>query len=282
MSQTPSPQQFIIERRVLMNVTPASVAWYQQSFKRFERALDSKAAVIARVAELREAGLSPVSVNVYLRAVNAYFTWLHKEHGRDLIRIPKLKEEQKILVVFSSDQISRIISCKPVARNETRVWVMAVTALDSGLRLKELTNLTQSDVDFENLVLKVRGKGNKQRLVPMSLQLRKILFRHLNKHPHEKMFATSSGLPVTSRNAQRDFKILCRKLALVGVRTSFHTLRHTFAVNYLKAGGNLYYLQRILGHSTITTTERYLRSVGIEDSRKVHEGLSLLSDPTRR
>jgi len=79
------------------------------------------------------------------------------------------------------------------------------------------------------------------------------------------------------RNAQRDFKVLCERLGIAGVRTSFHTLRHTFAVNYLKAGGNLYYLQRILGHSSITTTEKYLRSLGIEDLKKVHDGLSLLS-----
>jgi integrase/recombinase XerD len=64
---------------------------------------------------------------------------------------------------------------------------------------------------------------------------------------------------------------------IAGVRTSWHTLRHTFSVGYLRNGGNLYYLQRILGHSSITTTERYLRSLGIEDLLKVHDGLSLLS-----
>ncbi len=70
---------------------------------------------------------------------------------------------------------------------------------------------------------------------------------------------------------------MCDRLGITGVRCSFHTLRHSMAVNYLRAGGNLYYLQRILGHSSITTTERYLRSLGIEDLKKVHDGLSLLS-----
>jgi integrase/recombinase XerD len=70
---------------------------------------------------------------------------------------------------------------------------------------------------------------------------------------------------------------MCTCVGVSDVRCSFHTLRHTFAVNYLRKGGNLYYLQRILGHSSITTTERYLRSLGIEDLQKVHDGLSLLS-----
>ena len=69
---------------------------------------------------------------------------------------------------------------------------------------------------------------------------------------------------------------MCGKAGITGVRCSWHTLRHTFAVSYLRKGGNLYYLQRIMGHTPISTTERYLRSLGIEDLQKVHDGLSLL------
>ena len=82
--------QFIQERKYLMNVSPASLVWYEQSFKRFSGALDSRADVITRISELRERGLSPLSVNVHLRAVNAYFRWLHIEHGKELVKIPKM------------------------------------------------------------------------------------------------------------------------------------------------------------------------------------------------
>ena len=58
---------------------------------------------------------------------------------------------------------------------------------------------------------------------------------------------------------------------------SFHTFRHTFAVSYLRAGGNLFYLSRILGHSSVTTTEKYLQSLGVEDLQAVHDRLSLLT-----
>lgn len=64
---------------------------------------------------------------------------------------------------------------------------------------------------------------------------------------------------------------MCSKLCITGVRCSFHTLRHSFSVNYLRNGGNLYYLQRILEHSSIVITQTYLRSLGIEDLKAVHE-----------
>lgn len=272
-------QQFITERHFLKNVTEKTLLWYQHSFKAFDGALDSKAAINARIAELRQRGVSATSVNTYLRCINAYLRWLREEHGHEPLKIPKLKEEQKILATFQPDQILRIVNRKPVGRNETRIHTMAVTALDTGLRLQELLNLSRQDIDLENLVLRVKGKGNKHRLVPVSIELRRVLYRYLAKQALPKVFGTMRGTVLRNRNADRDFKEMCRKLGFdrAVVRCSFHTLRHSFAVNYLRKGGNLYYLQRILGHSSITTTERYLRSLGIEDLQKVHDGLSLLS-----
>jgi site-specific recombinase XerC len=87
---------------------------------------------------------------------------------------------------------------------------------------------------------------------------------------------TRTGTALSVRNSERDFKVLCGKAGITGVRRSWHTLRHSFAVNYLRAGGNLYYLQRILGQFSITSTERYLRSLGIADLQAVHNGRSLL------
>ena len=90
------------------------------------------------------------------------------------------------------------------------------------------------------------------------------------------MFSTRNGTLVTPRNFLRDFKILGRKLAIRGVRLSPHTLRHTFAVNFLQSGGDIYMLARILGHSSVRTTEVYLKSLGIEALQKVQARTSLL------
>ena len=267
-----SVQQFISERKYLLNVTPKTIIWYGCGFKAFEGALESLDAAKRRVGELRERGVSSITVNSYLRCINAFWKW----QGKDW-KIRRLKEEQQILATFTPDHVHRLVHWKPIGRNQTRAHTIAMVALDTGLRVSELLGLTSQDVDLDNLVLLVHGKGNKQRLVPVSVELRKVLYRHLSKQKHARLFTTRNGTPLTVRNSERDFKVMCGQAGITGVRASWHTLRHSFAVNYLRKGGNLYYLQRILGHSSITTTERYLRSLGIEDLQRVHDGLSLLS-----
>jgi integrase/recombinase XerD len=279
-------EQFIQERLYLTGVSPKTVIWYRMSFRQFAGALASKGEMVDRIKVLKDRGASHITINSYLRAANAYFHWRDGKGEKcspqcTHIHIPRLKEEQKILATLSPEQIKRLVQFKPVKRNETRVHVMALCAMDTGLRLGELLRLRRQDVDLDNLVLRVHGKGDKHRLVPVSIELRKVLFRYLSRQSSSPssglVFCTVTGTSVSIHNSDRDFKILYRKLNITGVRTSFHPLRHTMATNYLRAGGNLYYLQRILGHSSITTTERYVRSLGIADIQKVHDGLSLLS-----
>lgn len=273
------PTDFIRERKYLHNVSPASIVWYEQSFKRFEGALDSRAAVITRIAELRER-LSAVSVNVHLRCINAYFMWLHKEHGKELLRIPKLKEEQKILATLTPEGIQRTIGFKPIGTNLRRAHLIALTILDTGLRASECLGVTTVDVDFDHLTLKILGKGGKHRMVPFSGELRKKLWRYAQQR-HVTLpilvFGTKNNTQVSVRNLERDFKMLGQKIGIEGVRFSPHTLRHSFAVQYLKNGGNLEYLRRILGHTSLSTTQKYLRSLGVEDLGAVHSSLSPLS-----
>jgi integrase len=202
-------------------------------------------------------------------------------NGQPLLKIPRLKEEQKVLATLSPDHVKRIIQFKPKGKNLTRAHTIAMVLLDTGLRINECLSLSIQDVDLDNLLLRVKGKGGVHRLVPFSIELRKHLFRHLKglavNHHSETTFATKNGTKLTTRNLQRDLKDLCRKVGIVGVRCSPHTFRHSFAVGYLKAGGNLFYLAKILGHTSTRTTERYLQSLGIEDLQKVHNQLSLLA-----
>jgi integrase/recombinase XerD len=281
-------ERFIKERQYMKGVSPATVEWYRQSFKAFAPVLerpyqcttDLKAAIIEHIGQVQTAGRGnkAVSINTYLRCLRAFLRWAHEEKiVKEPVKLNWLKEEEKILSTFTPLQIQQIVNRKPVGRNETRIRMAAITAMDTGMRFQELLNLRRADVDFDNLTFRVNGKGKKQRLVPMSVELRKLLFRYLSQHQFDRVFCTGSGGEADQRYLLRDFKLLCSRLDITGVRCSFHTLRHSFAVNYLRAGGNLYYLQRILGHSSITTTERYLRSLGIDDLKKVHDGLSLLS-----
>lgn len=185
--------------------------------------------------------------------------------------MPRLQEEQKILATFSQDQITKLLAYHPKSKALRRAQVLAALLLDTGLRIAEALALHRSDVDLDNLLIDVKlGKGRKQRKVPMSLELRRRLYLYFRSADGVYVFSTRLGVPLSIRNAQRDLTKLCRKAGITGVRPSPHTLRHSMACHYLKSGGNLEYLRRILGHSSILITQRYLQSIQPEDLQARH------------
>jgi site-specific recombinase XerD len=103
-----------------------------------------------------------------------------------------------------------------------------------------------------------------------------VLFKYLKKHEPELVFCTKRGKPLIYRNMLRNFKELGERLGISGVRVSFHTLRHTFAYNYVKHGGNVLYLQRALGHTDLSMTKRYV-NLQTEDLKVMHQRVSQLS-----
>jgi integrase/recombinase XerD len=278
---------FTQERRYLKNVSPKTLEWYQCSFRAFHPHLQGtpcepqalRQALKAAVMALAVSRLQPCSVNDYLRAMNAFLRWCAEEaHLPELIKLDYLKEEQKVIQAFSPQHVQKLMAWKPKTFAEHRLAALVALLLDSGLRISEALSLRKSDVDFDNLLLRVRGKGNRQRLVPMSLELRKILFRFFHRHDRDLAFPTVQGGRCDSRNVLRDFHWLGKVSCINGVRFSPHTFRHTFAIAYLRNGGNAFYLQKILGHSTLEMTNRYVQSLGIEDLQAVHNKLSLLAN----
>ena len=226
----------------------------------------------------RRSGLNPISINTALRCVRAYLHWPKEEgHRSEIFKVQFLKEEQQILNTFSAEQVQAFLTYKPKGTNMTRAHMVVCLLLDTGIRISEALGLKRKDIDMENMTMRVEGKGGKHRLVPFSCELRKLLYRYFQKHTAGVVFATQSGGEMTVRNLERDFKVLGKKVGITGVRMSPHTCRHSFACEYPRRGGNLEFLRRILGHTSILTTQKYLRSLGVEDLQVVHNELSLLS-----
>jgi len=122
-----------------------------------------------------------------------------------------------VIFTFSPEQVQRLLGFKPRGTNQIRTHVATCVMLDSGLRLSEVLELRTSDIDFDNLLLKVKGKGNKQRLVPMSNELRRILYRHSLRQKDSSstlLFGTRCGTRATNSNFLRDFKAICIRLAI--------------------------------------------------------------------
>ena len=190
-----------------------------------------------------------------------------------------LKTEKRVLTLLTTEQLKCLLAFKPKTMDSWRAYALAVTALDTGIRVDEALGLRQEDLDFEKLLLKVRGKGRKERMVPFSFELRRVLFRWeqaRTKHrwPAEWVFPTCGGAKLNQRNALRAHHILLKRLEIP--RSGFHRLRHTFATSYLQNGGEVVRLSRVLGHAQITTTMRYLHLM-TTDLQKPHQQLSILN-----
>jgi len=157
-----------------------------------------------------------------------------------------------------------------------RSVVIALTLLDTGLRVNELINLRMENVWLEDGLVKVLGKGNKERLVPIGKQIRKLLWRYINQYRPEparpkldNLLLTQDGRPLTKNRVNIIMKHYGRVAGLTGVRCSPHILRHTFAINFLRNDGEIFSLQKILGHSSLEMTRRYCELANV-DIKKAH------------
>jgi integrase/recombinase XerD len=146
-------------------------------------------------------------------------------------------------------------------------------------RISEALSLRVRDIDLENLLVTLDGKGRKQRVVPFSFELRNSIFRHIiacNRTPDSLLCSNRTETRLGRRNVLRDVKLLCKRLAFNPPARTLHAFRHTFAVNYIRRGESVFHLQKVLGHSTLEMTRRYANLV-TADLQAVHERVSLLS-----
>jgi integrase len=239
-------EQFVKERRYLKAVSPKTVIWYDTAWKAYKASqttLDERGGLTLTkqgpqvfVVHLGDRGVKPRSVNTYLQVMNAFSRWLHAEgHATELLRIARWKTEKKILVTFTDPQLRQLLGFKPRTFNQWRIYVLVATILDTGSRIDEVIKLPVSQVDLDNLLLTVNGKGSEERKIPFSFELRKLLFRYgqfKDKHGVGSwlMFSSRRGTVWGHRNALMSYYILLGRVGLP--KSGFHRLRRTFATQY--------------------------------------------------
>ena len=183
----------------------------------------------------------------------------------DEIRLPKVKQPHTTISPLTPAQMRKVLhSFNSNTYLGLRNYTIVRLFLDTGMRLGELSQLQLTDVNLEDGFVMVHGKGGKDRYVTIGREMVKCLWRYMKKRALTDVnsspypFLIEQGGPLTSRAIQLVFKRLAKKLNLVGVRLSPHTLRHSFALAYIENGGDPFSLQRILGHSNQTTTSKYV------------------------
>ncbi len=210
-------------------------------------------------------GLQKSTVGRRLASVRSFFKFLHREgliksNPARLVSAPKLpKPLPKFLTV--DDVFSLVEKPEGIGFRPARDRAILELLYSSGLRVGELSGLNADDLNIREGLVKARGKGKKERLVPMGRKAvdamkAYLIERVLLKKKDNALFLNRSGMRLTDRGVRRIVVKYARAILLDG-RIGPHTLRHTFATHLLQGGADLRVIQELLGHSSLSTTQKY-------------------------
>lgn len=294
---------FIVDRKAA-GLSPNTIRWYTDWSKRFiaflrQRGLPLDANKVTAqhvrdfLADLRERRpwegvrqvprsrkISRATVNCAFRALRALFNWAAEE-GRiatnPMHRLKEPKMPQKTPAVFTKDEIERLLNTAATwGQLKERNSLVVQLLLDTGIRLSELTGLTLHNVFPNEGYIKVKGKGSKERLVPIGTVVQRSLSHYVERvRPKVKtnaLFLTKDGRRLKNSGVRSLLRRM-GKAAGVTTRVHPHKFRHTFAKEYLMHGGNLESLRRILGHTSLEMARRYLGLL-IDDLEALHRKAS--------
>jgi site-specific recombinase XerD len=268
---------------------------YANTLRQFAEFVDGDPAVAAVTADdvrrflywLRvERRLAPKTVKNAHTGLSALWTWLEDAHGcdhilRNAVKSPKAGSRE--IVPLSKQDVRLLLA----ALDKTAIWksdrrapaqmarstrmrdrAIVLTLLDTGMRAQELCDLTYGDVDLKTGAVQVRhGKGDKGRTVYLGASARSALWMYLSKrgtlHGDDALFETAKRQPI-DRTALRKMLLAAGQRAEIAETVHPHRFRHTFAINYLRNGGDVYTLQRLLGHATMEMVKRYLSLASVD------------------
>ena len=240
------------------------------------------------MGELRRRGLAKRSVARAVSALRVFYRFLNARYGVEVdpasnIRLPKL--ERRLPAVLDRAQVDAMFQCAESLAagggfKATRDLAILETFYSTGMRLSELAGLDLSHVDLVSDQAKVRGKGRKERLVPLGRHAVRALRRYyaerdelLGELPRGRgdrraVFLSTRGNRLSVRGIQHLVKRFLRVLD-GGSELKVHSLRHSFATHLLDAGADLRAVQELLGHASLSTTQVYTHT-SVERLKKVY------------
>ena len=196
--------------------------------------------------------ISPQSRNLFLNAIKFYYRNVVKSFQK--IEIQSAKKPKSLPVVLARSEVKRILE----SPRNTKHKLLLSLAYGAGLRVSEVVALKVQDLDFEELTIHIKqAKGQKDRISVMPESLVNDLKNLVaGKAKNDFIFASERGGKLTTRTAQKVFE---NALQVSGIKkdATFHSLRHSFATHLLENGTDIRYVQELLGHQNIRTTQRY-------------------------
>ena len=211
--------------------------------------------------------VQPPTQSRIVSGIKGFFTYLQLEGYRNdnptqLLELPKIRKT--FPDTLSTDEVDGLIAgIDRKSKHAFRNRCMLELLYSCGLRVSELTQLNKSDLFFEKGLIRVRGKGDKLRWVPVAESTTKLIHEYIKKKQkvikgfEDRLFLNNRGKELT-RNMVFTIVKKAALLANINKKVSPHTLRHSFATHLVENGADIQLVQHMMGHASITTTERYI------------------------
>lgn len=261
----------------IRNISEHTITYYKTELNKFRKLLESqdvstaperitsdviKENVILRMMEL---GRKETTINCTLRAARTLFNFLVKESY--MLRSPManmtlVKQKRTIIQTFNRDQLRALFrQPDPYTFVGVRDLTFLMLLIETGIRVRELCDIKLTDVVWEDGVIKIDGKGYKQRLVPIQTTMRKQLQKYVKLRGEldvDTLFVSIDNRPMKIRSIQEQMAAYGKAAKITGVRCSPHTCRHTFAKMSVQNGADIFVLQAVLGHAGLEMTRVYV------------------------
>jgi integrase/recombinase XerC len=220
------------------------------------------------IAHLMKLKMRKSSIARKLSAIRTFFKYLNREgilanNPARLVMTPR--REKRLPAVLTADDAQRLMEApgkKGPGNSDTELRDRAVleTLYSTGIRASELTGMNREDIDRHDQLIRIRGKGRKERIVAVGRKALDAIDAYLERMPGSAeapaVFTGPSGKRLTARTVQRILENYRKQLGLQQ-KASPHTLRHSFATHMLESGADLRAIQELLGHASLSTTQRY-------------------------
>jgi len=279
-------KEYLDHLAYIKKFSPHTLKAYRQDIEQFIRYFQETRQAVGKesirdfisATHIKTRNKATLSRKIY--AIKSFYTYLvqsgkMEDNPFDLISSPKL--EKKLPQILTEKEMVEFLDRLPAEdflslRNKAIFEFLYAT----GLRISELINLKKNDIDMNEGLLRVMGKGKKERIVPFHNRARDLLLTYLEaagqrfKISGDFLFFNARGGKITERSVERILQSTYQTIMQSGKKVYPHLFRHSFATHLLQRGANLRVIQELLGHSNLATTEKYT-SLDYGDLLKVYQ-----------
>lgn len=240
-------------------------------FKTFNGSIESctKKDILAYISSIN--GLEVSTVNRHISSLKSFFNYLVDESiikVSPMEEVSSLKKTKKLPKYLSISEVNKLLNIPLNSEFDYRNKAMLELMYATGLRVSELVSIEYSNIDFENSIIRINGKGKKERIIPLgevaSYYLKVYLSDYrsklLKRNTHNQVFLNNHGKPITRQGFNYILENI-RELTGIEKEITPHVLRHSFATHLLEGGADIRSIQEMLGHENISTTNIYTEVV---------------------